>query len=466
VYGRVLRSGKSNVTTRLQELHGISSLAFSHGTLLTGARVDPRIDQLAEIMVHDLDRPAASSVLASFSRYYDGISISGDGQRFLCTSGGRRYSLRSTANGRELKTVNIPGARGAAVIHPSGTALLSLETDGCIRFWDLESEPAHRVFRAAESDGRTFGVAALGDDRFLFTTSDHSKNHDSGLHCWNWRTGVCQHHPAPAKSGAAMDMAVSRDGATLAIAYWEGFVDVWNTSDMTLQRRLKSPHDRLSRVAVLDSGTVFALAVKQGVYRWEPTTPAQNPIEFLSHREAGMEKLALCLSPDEHWLAVAGHEKKPTVMLYDLRNAGNPPRIVRLRDAKGGVSEANTGYVTALCISPDSGTLAVALARPAAIQVYSIASQTLIRSHALPHDDVIPFLCFDADSTGYFSGSHDGTVKLWNVGFASELLTLKEHTAAVNRGVLSRSGVLATTSWDNTIRVWDGSKTILSPSVK
>lgn len=54
------------------------------------------------------------------------------------------------------------------------------------------------------------------------------------------------------------------------------------------------------------------------------------------------------------------------------------------------------------------------------------------------------------------TGSHDSTVKVWDADRCVELLTLRGHTGAVNRGVILPNGLLFTSSWDGTVRVWAG----------
>ena len=53
------------------------------------------------------------------------------------------------------------------------------------------------------------------------------------------------------------------------------------------------------------------------------------------------------------------------------------------------------------------------------------------------------------------SGSYDDTVRVWDVSSGTELKTLTGHTNTVLSVAWSRDGLLASGSWDSTIRVWD-----------
>ena len=60
------------------------------------------------------------------------------------------------------------------------------------------------------------------------------------------------------------------------------------------------------------------------------------------------------------------------------------------------------------------------------------------------------------DATLLATGSWDGTVKLWDVVTERNIATLKEHTAGITSVAFSSDGsTLATGSWDRTVKLWD-----------
>ena len=72
------------------------------------------------------------------------------------------------------------------------------------------------------------------------------------------------------------------------------------------------------------------------------------------------------------------------------------------------------------------------------------------------HEDAVTSLALSADGKRLFSGSHDKTIKVWDLEAGKETLTLRGHTDAVSSLALSADGKrLFSGSCDQTIKVWD-----------
>ena len=60
------------------------------------------------------------------------------------------------------------------------------------------------------------------------------------------------------------------------------------------------------------------------------------------------------------------------------------------------------------------------------------------------------------DSQLLATGSHDGTVRIWEVATAKLVVLFKGHAGRVNGVAFSRNGqTLATCGWDSTIKLWN-----------
>jgi WD40 repeat protein len=72
------------------------------------------------------------------------------------------------------------------------------------------------------------------------------------------------------------------------------------------------------------------------------------------------------------------------------------------------------------------------------------------------HSVAINSIALSADGKTLASGSHDNTIKLWEVATGRELRTLTGHAGAVNSVALSADGkTLASGNGDNTIKLWE-----------
>ncbi len=73
------------------------------------------------------------------------------------------------------------------------------------------------------------------------------------------------------------------------------------------------------------------------------------------------------------------------------------------------------------------------------------------------HDAWVYSVSFSPESEALATGSKDNTIKLWNVETGEEIRTLKGHDDSVWSISFSQDGqTLATGSLDNTIKLWGG----------
>ena len=74
----------------------------------------------------------------------------------------------------------------------------------------------------------------------------------------------------------------------------------------------------------------------------------------------------------------------------------------------------------------------------------------------MEHEDSVNSVAFNHNGTLLASGSWDNTIKLWNLETKTEIATLKGHKNLVTSVAFNYNGtLLASGSEDNTIKLWN-----------
>ncbi|HEC85376.1 MAG TPA: WD40 repeat domain-containing protein, partial [Thioploca sp.] len=176
---------------------------------------------------------------------------------------------------------------------------------------------------------------------------------------------------------------------------------------------------------------------------------------------------AMALSPDGRWLAAGGYPSRWGIRLYNFASG----QLVAL--LKG-----HTNVVLSLAFSPDNRFLVSGggdskailwnLAEFKATALNSTAKAKALDAILSGHTDDIYAVAFTADSQRVVTGSFDHTLRLWQVSDGKLLATLTGHTDKVYSVAVTSDlqgfgnleglnhGLIASGSWDYTIRLWDG----------
>jgi WD40 repeat protein len=103
---------------------------------------------------------------------------------------------------------------------------------------------------------------------------------------------------------------------------------------------------------------------------------------------------------------------------------------------------------------PGGARLACVNARTAAVEIRSVESGALLVS--LPHSSTANDVIWSADGTLLATACQDGSATVWNVVSGQKRFTLEAHESQLVRIAFNHaSRMIATTSWDDTTRLWD-----------
>jgi WD40 repeat protein len=142
------------------------------------------------------------------------------------------------------------------------------------------------------------------------------------------------------------------------------------------------------------------------------------------------------------------HHAPPEEQLREQPEWELPPGVKLLRTLEG-----HESYVLGVAFDPAGRTLASG-SHDSTVKLWEVASGKLLRSLE-GHEDAVFSVAFDPAGRTLASGSHDSTVKLWEVASGKLLRTLEGHTSSVHEVAFSVDGrLLASKSEDRTLRLW------------
>ena len=167
--------------------------------------------------------------------------------------------------------------------------------------------------------------------------------------------------------------------------------------------------------------------------------------------------LAMALSPDGKWLAVAG----------DLRTStGEETQTMRLYDFESGkivaLLKGHTGFIRSLAFSPDGSKLISGSSDNTAI-VWDTGVQSGVQVpepkllHRLEgHKADIFAVAFSPDGNHAVTGSYDKDLRLWQVSNGSQIALMAGHGDKVQRLAVAPDGTIASGDVSGAILLWDG----------
>jgi hypothetical protein len=310
-------------------------------------------------------------------------------------------SLQSRGAGafREAGLFGEPPATSTGCLSPTRDLLATAGTDGAIRLWDLATQRRVAVLR----------------------TEMHR------------RTG----HDA-----AALSLAFSADGASLASGHVDGSVRLWDVAGAR-EVKVKLRHEAMVAAVAFspDGGTLASGGMDSNLKLWELRAALQGEARReLLRQPFGVT--ALSYAGERSQLLVTGHAKA----------------VLRVIDARSGRLVATLrgpeGQISHLVSSPDGRRLAV-LSQDRSISVFDLETRAA-RFHVEGHRTK------QTTSFAFFAGGRlaasvalDNAVQLWEIDACATLATLWGQAGESYSCVaLPKSGGIVAALSDGRVRTW------------
>jgi serine/threonine-protein kinase len=455
--GKRLVSGDASGTVHVWDAEGRLLKSFqAHDLAMNHLAFSPDGKRLATVSldgsckVWDPDKWQEVRSLPGNGQAFDAVAWSRDGK--LLAAGDDRNDGRVVIWNADtyevLHTLKTPG-KGLLAFTPDGHTLLTARHD-CSRGerhgftrWNVATAAQEKSCELPSSGGTCVYFRLSPDGGTVFVAQHDAV--DNQLRAYDATTGQ-ELIPRQGHSGAVLSVAFSPNGRTLVSGSSDGTARLWDLAGwqpgepLPPVRTLEGHTNEVWSVSFSPDGKLLASGGRDGwIFLWDAASGSKIHV-LAGHSPAWAN---LTFSPDGRTLAAGGQHG--TVNRWDVSSA-QPKEPWRW----------HVGEVRPVAFSPD-GRLMASGGKDNTVQL--LDARTGQRLHTFRGRTFFTNVAFSPDSRtlAAVSESPDATLRLLNLQTKGERI-LTGHTDHVFGLSFHPGGkLLATTSLDRTVRLWDGS---------
>ncbi|MBZ5604152.1 MAG: protein kinase [Acidobacteriia bacterium] len=437
------RSGEREVKLWNTRSGRVTATLAGHRDMVTSVSFSPTAPLLATtsrdhtVRLWNISSGKQIAMLSGHSWWVMHSSFSADGAMLATAGSGGEVKFWDVATRREIGTIPGDGTTINVVrFSPNANTVAVGGLDNLIRIYDVHSLKMLDTLRghtdslnslAFSPDGGTLVSGSVDRTVRLW---DLTK--DQGLATFDGHTDWLS------------DVKFSPDGRTLAAASKDTTVSVWNFSEGRKIATLRHPQ-RVNGIAFSPDGNEIATADDDHLVRvWDSSGRGARVL-------AGHSSVVECVvfSPDGKTLASGS--KNGEIALWDRRTGKLTATMLT----------PDRNLIWSLAFSPDGESLVAAEggmpdlnSTGHVVTIWNSSTHRLLGTLE-GHTRDIRIAAFAPDGRTIATGSHDGTIKFWDVKARREIASMKAAHKVDGLAFSADGKRLASAGQDKTVRIWD-----------